>query len=97
MKSDPLFFRLFKELPECFFHLVGRSADEAKRYHLEAIEYKQTAVRLDGVFCHFCPKAVPSTYGKRRFTNPTRFTPTSFQSLAVCLSAATPIKTSSPW
>lgn len=50
MKSDPLFFRLFKELPECFFHLVGRSTADARRYHLEAIEYKQTSVRLDGVF-----------------------------------------------
>src|ERR1041385_2653903 len=50
MKRDPLFFRLFKELPECFFRLVGRSEEDARRYKLEAIEYKATAVRLDGVF-----------------------------------------------
>jgi predicted transposase/invertase (TIGR01784 family) len=50
MKRDPLFFRLFKELPNCFFQLVGRSDRDAARYQLEAIEYKTTAVRLDGVF-----------------------------------------------
>ena len=60
MKSDPLFFRLFKELPECFFHLVGRSADEARRYRLEAIEYKQTSVRLDGVFLPIHPERDPA-------------------------------------
>ena len=50
MKRDPLFFRLFKELPGCFFQLVGRSERDAERYQLDAIEYKSTAVRLDGVF-----------------------------------------------
>ncbi len=50
MKRDPLFFRLFKELPGCFFQLVGRSQSDAQRYALEAIEYKATSVRLDGVF-----------------------------------------------
>jgi len=50
MKRDPLFFRLFKELPGCFFQLVGRSQRDAQRYTLEAIEYKATSVRLDGVF-----------------------------------------------
>ena len=50
MKRDPLFFRLFKELPGCFFQLVGLSERDAERYSLEAIEYKATSVRLDGVF-----------------------------------------------
>jgi predicted transposase YdaD len=49
MKRDPLFFRLFKELPSCFFELVGRPAD-AEKYELSAVEYKSAAVRLDGVF-----------------------------------------------
>ena len=50
MIRDPLIFRFFKELPSCFFQLVGRSARDAARYRLDAIEYKATAVRLDGVF-----------------------------------------------
>src|SRR5579859_4841878 len=50
MKRDTLFFRLFKELPECFFQLVGRPERDARRYRLDAIEFKETSVRLDGVF-----------------------------------------------
>ena len=67
MKSDSLFFRLFKELPECFFHLVGRTADDAKRYKLEAIEYKQTAVRLDGVFLPHVPEVDPVYFWEAQF------------------------------
>ena len=33
MKRDPLFFRLFKELPGCFFQLVGRSAARCATLH----------------------------------------------------------------
>jgi predicted transposase/invertase (TIGR01784 family) len=50
MNSDSLFFRLFDESPNCFFRLIDRSANDAQRYNLDAIEYKSTAVRLDGVF-----------------------------------------------
>ncbi|HEX3149464.1 MAG TPA: Rpn family recombination-promoting nuclease/putative transposase [Gemmataceae bacterium] len=50
MKRDPLFFELFKELPGCFFQLIGRPESDAQRFELEAIEYKATSVRLDGVF-----------------------------------------------
>jgi hypothetical protein len=50
MQRDPLFFRLFKELPGCFFKLLGRPGRDAQRFALEAIEYKATFVRLDGVF-----------------------------------------------
>lgn len=50
MKRDPLFFRFFKELPSSFFRLIGRPASDASRYDLDAIEYKETSVRLDGVF-----------------------------------------------
>ena len=60
MKRDPLFFRLFKELPSCFFQLVGRSDRDAQRYQLEAIEYKTTAVRLDGVFRPLKPDDDPA-------------------------------------
>jgi predicted transposase/invertase (TIGR01784 family) len=50
MKRDPLFFSLFKELPGCFFQLVGKSEKDAENYELDAIEYKSISVRLDGVF-----------------------------------------------
>jgi predicted transposase/invertase (TIGR01784 family) len=50
MTRDPLFYSLFEDLPSCFFQLVGRSDRAADSYQLEAIEYKSTAVRLDGLF-----------------------------------------------
>jgi predicted transposase YdaD len=60
MKRDPLFFEFFKELPGCFFQLVGRSERDAEKYELEAIEYKATAVRLEGVFRPRQPAAGPA-------------------------------------
>ena len=50
MKTDTLFYRFFQELPECFFALVGRPVTDAERYRFEAIELKDTAVRIDGVY-----------------------------------------------
>lgn len=50
MKRDSLFFRLFKELPGAFFQMVGRPASDAERFELNAVELKETSVRLDGVF-----------------------------------------------
>ena len=40
MKSDHLYFRLFRELPDCFFQLIGRPGEDARLYELNAIEYK---------------------------------------------------------
>jgi len=50
MHSDPLMFQLFKDIPSCFFQLLGLSESLADEYRLEAVEYKATAVRLDGLF-----------------------------------------------
>jgi predicted transposase/invertase (TIGR01784 family) len=50
VKTDTLFYRFFKELPECFFALVGRPATDAEHFRFEAIELKDTAVRIDGVY-----------------------------------------------
>ena len=74
MKSDPLFFHLFKNLPSSFFRLVGRREADAKRYKFLAIEYKATAVRLDGVFFPTIPRPVRPTFGKRNSTHPINFT-----------------------
>ena len=49
MKTDHLFYRLFQELPDSFFELIG-AANEANRYRFDSIEVKQTAFRIDGVF-----------------------------------------------
>jgi len=54
MITDPLFYRLFETSPETFFLLLGMSADSARemaaRYQYQAIEFKETSHRSDGVF-----------------------------------------------
>ena len=54
MITDPVFYRLFTSSPETFFLLLGMSTDAAletaARYQFEAIEFKETAHRSDGVF-----------------------------------------------
>ena len=57
----------FKELPGCFFQLVGRSQRDAERYALEAIEYKATSVRLDGVFRPLQPGDDPAYLWEAQF------------------------------
>lgn len=49
MKTDSLFYRIFHTLPELFFTLTGFEYAVAD-YQFQAIEIKQTAFRLDGVF-----------------------------------------------
>lgn len=54
MITDPLFYRLFETSPQTFFLLLGLPAESAgemaSRYQFEAIEFKQTSQRTDGVF-----------------------------------------------
>lgn len=54
MITDPIFYRLFETSPETFFLLLGMSAESAKdmaaRYQYQAIEFKETSHRVDGVF-----------------------------------------------
>lgn len=50
MKTDTLFYRFFQELPEVFFALVGRPATDAAHFRFVAVELKDTAVRIDGVY-----------------------------------------------
>ncbi|HEV3386967.1 MAG TPA: Rpn family recombination-promoting nuclease/putative transposase [Gemmata sp.] len=54
MITDPLFYRLFETSPETFFLLLGMSTESARemseRYQYQAIEFKETSHRVDGVF-----------------------------------------------
>ena len=54
MITDPIFYRLFATSPETFFLVLGMPDDMVKemagRYEYEAIEFKETAHRSDGVF-----------------------------------------------
>src|SRR5205085_12540679 len=54
MITDPIFYRLFETSPETFFLLLGMPAplvrEMAARYQYQAIEFKETSHRTDGVF-----------------------------------------------
>ncbi len=54
MITDPVFYRLFETSPETFCLMLGMSADAARdmaaRYQYEALEFKETSHRVDGVF-----------------------------------------------
>jgi predicted transposase/invertase (TIGR01784 family) len=50
MKTDSLFYRLFKELPDLLFELLARPTDPARRYRFDAVEVKDTSFRLEGLF-----------------------------------------------
>lgn len=60
MKRDSLFFRFFQELPSSFFQMIGRADTDPLRYELNAIEYKETSVRLDGLFLPRDPRIDPA-------------------------------------
>jgi predicted transposase/invertase (TIGR01784 family) len=54
MITDPIFYRLFQCNPETFFLVLGMDVasarDAAAKYDFGAIEFKETAHRVDGVF-----------------------------------------------
>jgi predicted transposase/invertase (TIGR01784 family) len=54
MKTDSLFYRIFRYAPTLFFELIDQPAATARAYKFDSVEIKQTAFRLDGVFV---PKA----------------------------------------
>jgi predicted transposase/invertase (TIGR01784 family) len=54
MITDPIFYRLFETCPETFFEVLGMNTDAARemaaRYQYEALEFKETSQRVDGIF-----------------------------------------------
>lgn len=49
MESDSFFYRLFSDLPQAFFELIGEPAATAKSYRFDSVELKK-AFRIDGLF-----------------------------------------------
>lgn len=50
MKTDTIFYEIFKEFPNIFFELIGSSDTNPNTYQFLAPEIKQRTFRLDGVF-----------------------------------------------
>lgn len=49
MTADPLFYEIFKEIPELFFELIGQPDKDPSIYKFSATELKQRGFRLDGL------------------------------------------------
>ncbi len=49
MRRDSIFYQLFRQFPPLLFELT-EPPERASEYTFEAIEVKETAFRLDGVF-----------------------------------------------
>ncbi len=69
METDAFFYRLFNQLPETLFDLLGLPEAQAKAYRFDSVELKK-AFRIDGLF-------VPK---KRKL--PLNFVEVQFQRLA---------------
>lgn len=50
MKTDAIFYEIFKEFPSIFFEFIGKLDTNTNAYEFTAPEIKQRAFRLDGVF-----------------------------------------------
>jgi predicted transposase/invertase (TIGR01784 family) len=50
VKTDSIFFQIFKTDPGILFELLGQSPDLAQNYDFRSVEIKQVAFRIDGVF-----------------------------------------------
>jgi predicted transposase/invertase (TIGR01784 family) len=49
MTADPLFYEIFKEIPELFFELISQPGKDPSIYKFSAPEVKQRGFRLDGL------------------------------------------------
>ena len=50
MKTDSIFYRLFKTFPRIFFEIIGQPNIDISNYEFASVELKQTSFRIDGVF-----------------------------------------------
>ncbi|MEQ8999720.1 MAG: Rpn family recombination-promoting nuclease/putative transposase [Coleofasciculus sp. B1-GNL1-01] len=50
MKTDTIFYSLFKEFPSIFFELINQPTEQAATYEFTSREIKQLSFRLDGLF-----------------------------------------------
>lgn len=50
MKTDTIFYRIFRLFPSFLFELIDRPPNEAAAYLFSSVEVKQASFRIDGVF-----------------------------------------------
>jgi predicted transposase/invertase (TIGR01784 family) len=50
LKTDTIYYQLFKRFPSLIFTLLEHQPEQARDYRFESIEVKETSYRIDGVF-----------------------------------------------
>jgi predicted transposase/invertase (TIGR01784 family) len=70
VKTDSIFYRLFKTFPRIFFELIGQPNIDINTYQFVSVEIKQTAFRIDGVFI-----PVPNTNAETVYFTEVQFQP----------------------
>ena len=68
MKTDTLFYQLFKSFHTLLFELIDRPTSEAEGYQFSSVEIKEKAFRFDGVF-------IPTSNDKLIFLVEVQFQP----------------------
>jgi predicted transposase/invertase (TIGR01784 family) len=58
MRRDTIFYQLFVQLPMLLFELIPHPPENAEDYVFDAIEVKETAFRMDGVFIPPAPSGI---------------------------------------
>jgi predicted transposase/invertase (TIGR01784 family) len=58
MRRDTIFYQLFSQLPFLLFELLPNPPENAAEYVFDAIEVKETAFRMDGVFIPPTPSGI---------------------------------------
>jgi predicted transposase/invertase (TIGR01784 family) len=66
VKTDSIFYNIFKTFPNIFFELVNRPGPTADNYEFSSVEVKQLAFRIDGVFLPNSPN-LPIYFGEVQF------------------------------
>jgi predicted transposase YdaD len=65
MRTDTYFYRLFKQLPETYFELIGLPSELARRYRFDSVELKKS-YRVDGVLIPTTP-SMPVYFAEVQF------------------------------
>lgn len=71
METDAFFYRLFNQLPQTLFELLGLPASLAKAYRFDSVEVKKS-LRIDGLFVPKKPR-LPLYFVEVQFQRSPRF------------------------
>ncbi|BAZ50774.1 hypothetical protein NIES4103_33910 [Nostoc sp. NIES-4103] len=93
MRTDSIFYKVFKTFPSAFFELINLQPSEANAYSFASVELKQTAFRIDGVFVPVVNASDrPIYFVEVQFQKDTEFYARLFSEIFLYLRLNTPTK-----